>query len=115
MEMPVEETKNLIAVHNLTERNLIDMGKLGGAPAPSIAIVKAENGHSKFGPISLVYGKDTIDPQRSSKNKVYGSDAWTPTAPRVDYELDYDGVLRLEDQIVTVGTVLFDTYPTLCH
>lgn len=88
MEKPVEETRDLIAVHNLTERNLIDIGALGGAPAPSIAIVKAKAGHSKYGPISLVYGKDTIDPRKNSKNKVYGSDAWTPTAPKMGYQLD---------------------------
>ena len=38
---PVERTKDLVAVHNLTEQNLRDAMKLGGLPMPSIAVVKA--------------------------------------------------------------------------
>ena len=53
---------------------------------PSIAIVKAKDGHGKFGEISLVFGKDTIDPEIMRSNKVYSGDAWTPTYPRVEYK-----------------------------
>lgn len=45
LKAPVEETKNLLALHNLTEKNLLDAAKLGGLPMPSIAIVKADKGH----------------------------------------------------------------------
>ena len=38
---PVEQTRDLVAVHNLTEQNLRDAFYLGGLPMPSIAIVKA--------------------------------------------------------------------------
>ena len=38
---PVERTKDLVAVHNLTEQNLRDAFYLGGLPMPSIAVVKA--------------------------------------------------------------------------
>ncbi len=82
ISLPVEETKDLIALHNMTEKNLRDALELGGLPMPSIAVVKAEQGHAKFGPISLVLSKNTIDPKVSAKNKVYGGDAWTPTAQR---------------------------------
>ena len=78
LKSPVEETKDLVAVHNLTEKNLLDSLKLGGLPSPSIAIVRAESGHSKYGPISLVFDKRSIDPA-IKENKVYGGDAWTPT------------------------------------
>lgn len=87
MKQPVEETKNLIAVHNLTEEKLANSIGLGGFPSPSIAIVKADTGHSKYGPISLLFNKKTIDP-KNKKNKVYGSDAWTPTAPKIEYRVD---------------------------
>ena len=88
---PVEETRDLIAVHNLTEENLESSLNLGGLPSPSIAIVKAEQGHSKYGPISIVFDKSTIDPQADSRNKIYGSDAWTPNSKRagdLEYELN---------------------------
>lgn len=45
LKAPVEETKNLLVLHNLTEKNLLDAAKLGGLPMPSIAIVKADEGH----------------------------------------------------------------------
>lgn len=85
---PVEETRDLIAVHNLTEENLESSLDIGGLPSPSIAIIKAEQGHSKYGPISIVFDKSTIDPQADSRNKIYGSDAWTPTVPRVEYQVN---------------------------
>ena len=59
---------------------------LGGLPMPSIAIIKAADGHSEYGDVSLVFGKDTIDPKKSARNKVYGGDAWTPTFPKIDYK-----------------------------
>lgn len=70
MRKPVEETKDLIAVHNTSESKLESTLKLGGFPMPSIAIVKAEQGHSEFGDISVVFGKDTIDPKFIKSNEV---------------------------------------------
>ena len=84
----VEETKELVAVHNIHELDLIKSLQLGGLPMPSIAIIKASNGHSEYGDISLVFGKDTIDPQLFKSNKVYGGDAWTPTYPTVEYKVN---------------------------
>lgn len=82
-----EQTKNLIAVHNLTESKLRKTLKLSGFPMPSIAISRADQGHSDFGDISLVFDKNTIDP-KNKKNKVFSADAWTPVVPRIDYEAD---------------------------
>lgn len=81
LKSPVEETKDLIAVHNLSEENLQKLLKLGGLPAPSIAIARAEFGYSAYGPISLVFDKNSIDPEANDKNRVYGADAWTPVVP----------------------------------
>lgn len=97
MKSYVEETKNLLALHNLTEKNLLDAAKLGGLPMPSIAIVKADAGHGEYGDISFVFSKDTIDPQRSRANKVYGYDAWTPTAPQVEYEVNEKAASKIRD------------------
>lgn len=99
MELPVEETKDLVAVHGMTANNLRGALKLGGLPMPSIAVVKANAGHNRYGEISLVFDKSTIDPQADSRNKVYGADAWTPTAPRVDYPVDQRGAAAFEDRI----------------
>lgn len=98
METPVEETDKLIAVHNKDESSIMSALKLGGLPMPSIAVVKASEGHSKYGPISLVFNKATIDPQADSRNKVYGGDAWTPTSPRLEYEVNSDAEKRLRSK-----------------
>ncbi len=85
LRAPVEETKDLIAVHNATEKNVRGLLGLGGLPMPSIAIIKAAQGHNDYGPYSLVFDKTTIDPQANTDNKVYGGDAWTPIAPQIEY------------------------------
>ena len=86
----VDGQKKLVAVHNLTEQNLREALQLGGMPSPSIAVVKAREGHTKYGPVSLVFGSDTIDPMVDKANRVYGADAWTPTRPGVEYEVHAD-------------------------
>lgn len=94
----VEETKDLIAVHNLNADKLMKSLALGGMPMPSIAIAKAEGGHENFGDISLVFDKSTIDPQASSANKVYSGDAWTPTYPSVEYKVNDAVERRVRDK-----------------
>lgn len=98
METPVEETKDLVALHNVSEQGLLGAIDLGGLPSPSIAITKSEMGHTKYGPISLVFSKDTIDPQLFRSNKVYGSDAWTPTAPAVEYPVNSKKLTAVEQE-----------------
>ena len=88
MREPVEYTKNLVALHNLTEDKLAKTLELGGFPMPSIAITKADIPHTNFGDITLVFGRETVDPKANKKNVVYSADAWTPTFPRTEYEED---------------------------
>ena len=99
----VNESKELVAVHNLTEENLREALDLGGMPSPSIAVVKARNGHSKYGPISLVFGPDSIDPQANRANRVYGSDAWTPTRPNVEYKVNADQAMKLNTELAQLS------------
>ena len=92
VKQPIEETKDLIAIHNTTEEKLLSALELGGLPSPSIAIMKAENtrGNNDFGNISLVFDKSTIDPQADTANKVYSSDAYTPITVRAEHKLNED-------------------------
>lgn len=99
LRKPVEQVRDLVAVHGLTEQNLRGALALGGLPMPSIAVVKAAQGHSKYGPISIVFGRESIDPQADSRNKIYGGDAYTPTAPAVEYPVNYDRMRAVENRI----------------
>lgn len=98
---PVEETKDLIALHNVREDKLMDALRLGGLPSPSIAITKSDIVHDNYGSITMILSKDSIDPQADSRNKVYGSDAWTPTSSnaRTEYEVKYDKMRNFEAKI----------------
>lgn len=91
----VEETRDLLAVHNLTEENMRNAMELGGLAMPSIAVIKAEQGHSMYGTISVLFNKNTIDPQANRDNEVYGSDAWTPVFPQIAYEVDEEVESRI--------------------
>ena len=99
----VDTQKDLVAVHNLTEQNLQEALELGGMPSPSIAVVKAQEGHTKYGPISLVFGSETIDPMANSANRIYGSDAWTPTRPNVEYEVKADKARELNTYLAQLS------------
>lgn len=92
LKEPVEETRDLIAVHNISESNLLKSLELGGFPMPSIAIMKAQqaDANADYGNTSVVFYRDTVDPQLNSLNKVYGGDAWTPRFPSIEYEINYD-------------------------
>lgn len=100
---PVEQVRDLVAVHGLTEQNLRGALALGGLPMPSIAVVKAAQGHSKYGPISIVFGRESIDPQADSRNKIYGGDAYTPTAPAVEYPVNYDRMRAVENRLARLS------------
>lgn len=97
----VEETADLIAVHNIHEDDLIKTLKLGGFAMPSLAVMKAENAdaNENYGEDSVVFDKNTIDPKKNSANKVYSGDAWTPTFPKIDVELDSDKAWEVYDKI----------------
>ena len=99
MSEPVEQTRDLLALHNLTEDKLRSTLQLGGFPMPSIAVIRDQMQHDNYGDITMVFSKDTIDPQADSRNRVYGGDAWTPTAPRVDYPIDYQVQRAFEDLV----------------
>lgn len=94
----VEETPHLIAVHNLSEKNLVRAIELGGFPMPSLAIVKDSQGHDEFGDISALFRRETIDPASDRRNRVYGGDAWTPVFPRVEYKADSKVEKRVRDK-----------------
>ena len=92
-----ETVGNLVALHNLKESDIKGTLELGGFPMPSIAIVKADEGHSDYGEYSAVFNKDTIDPRKAKANKVYGGDAWTPTFPQIEYKVNENVQRRISD------------------
>ena len=104
----IEETKNLVALHNLSEEKLLKVLQLGGFPMPSIAITKADIPHEGYGNITVIFGKDTISPT-DRRNKVYPRDAWTPTMPTVDVKFDTQEV-RATIKTLSDSVSYFDNF-----
>lgn len=106
MSSPAERTKDFVALHN-KDWNVIRDAALnwGGIPSPSIAIVDAQEGHTEYGDTSVVYPRKTIDPETDSRNKVYGGDAWTPTAANaiVEREVNYEASGAAEQEIAQLA------------
>ena len=98
----MEQTDKLLAVHNLTEEQLLWCIQNGGFPAPSIAIIRQGMNHDNYGPISVLFYKDTIDPAKS-KNYVYGADAYTPTVQGVAYEVKQKEFNSFSEELRELG------------
>ena len=110
LSKPVEKTKNLVALHNLTQEKLLKSLDVGGLPMPSIAVTKSDIPHDNFGEITLIFGKDTVDPKANKKNVVYSADAWTPTFPQVEYEADINVESRINNKINDLKTRVDDIF-----
>ena len=94
----VKFDKNLIAVHNMTADQLDADLNLNGFPSPSVAIIRAGMEHSKYGDVSVLFKRDTIDPKANKQNKVYGGDAWTPTFPSIEVKVNEGKAYELQDK-----------------
>lgn len=105
MDEPVEQTQDLMAIHNLDGKKMDSMLQLGAIPSPSVAIVKASQGHTQYGDYTLVFPRQSIDPQADRRNKVYGADAWTPTAANaiVEREVNYEAGRAAEQKIAQLA------------
>ena len=106
IDEPVEETETLVAMHNMTEEKLRRTLDIGAWPSPSIAVVKAKEGHANYGEYSAVFPRETIDPQADSKNKVYGGDAWTPTHDNaiVERGVNYEARRAFDENIKNLSS-----------
>ena len=104
MEAPIEQKKNLIALHNLDETKLLKTLKLGGFPMPSIAITKSDIPHTNFGNITVVFGKETVDPKFDRRNTVYSADAWTPLFPRIEYEANEKAASKIRNRYYALSS-----------
>lgn len=121
LSSPIEETRDLLVLHNISERKLLKQLELDGFPMPSLAVTNLP--HTNFGSISILFDKDTIDPKKNKKNKTYSADAWTPTFPRIEYETDraversfidaIEGLIDNDHYRGEIGTFLYDAEDVL--
>lgn len=97
----VEAGKEMIVHHNISPQKLARVEQVGGMPVPSIAVSNVDNPMMNFGDISLIGSKDMAIP--SSKNPVYGFDAYTARAPKIDYQMDAKSAKKLQGMFSDVA------------
>lgn len=78
----VDPDKRLLAIHNSRPETLATADRMGGLPAPSMAVTMPEMGFDSFGNISLIYGPGTIKP--GAKSPVYSGDGYTSRHPPIE-------------------------------
>lgn len=73
----------LSVLHNTRASNLEGMGKLGGIPAPSLAITRESNPFQNYGDVTLIGTREMADPRYSV---VFDGDSYSPRQPKPVYE-----------------------------
>jgi hypothetical protein len=91
----------MIVHHNISPQKLARVEQVGGMPVPSIAVSNVDNPMMNFGDISLIGPKEMAIP--SAKNPVYGFDAYTARAPKIDYEMDAKSAKNLKGMFADVA------------
>ncbi|MBQ0917430.1 hypothetical protein KBW71_03175 [Hydrogenophaga aromaticivorans] len=80
----VQETRNLVAMHNLTAENLLYADSMGGIPVPSIGITKIDTPFNGFGEVTLIAPSSMVDPEQGTP--VFDRDAWTARFPKMNFK-----------------------------
>lgn len=99
MKTPVEETRKMIAWHNINSSNINGVLELGGLAMPSFAIKPSDIGHGTYGDISIIASKDSIDPKVSKSQMIFGGDAWTPMFPDVSIKASEKVAKRIDERL----------------
>jgi DNA polymerase III sliding clamp (beta) subunit (PCNA family) len=71
----------LVAIHNLSERNLSFAEEMGGIAMPSLGIANAEKPYTGFGEITMIGSPDLVDPQLDRTMTVVDADQYSPRYP----------------------------------
>lgn len=93
------DTRNLVAYHNISADGLSKALKLGGLPVPSIAITNKDIEYNNFGDISLVIPKEVVDPKATP---IFSRDAWTQTFPHILKAWREENASELYDKMLPI-------------
>ena len=95
-------SRTLIAQHNTSKEKLLEALDLGALPVPSIAITKYQNPVLKYGDITLLFNKDTINPT-DRRNVTYNSDIYSTRKPEIGIALDKQKLKSFEKMATEKG------------
>lgn len=88
-----EGFKKMLGIHNVRGVAGVRAAiELGGIPRPSLAITKEGTPFHDFGNVSLVAGREMIDPAVDARNVILDADGYTARQPRAEYKVDRAGL-----------------------
>mgnify|MGYP000064125456 CR=1 FL=1 len=96
----------LAIVHNLKLKNLVHADKMGGLPAPSIAVVNQKYPLSGFGEITLIGDTSQFAPEADKANRFYNADVYSPRYPEITYIVDSKAVSNANEALSDDAKVL---------
>ncbi len=111
----------LLGIHNTSAEGILAADRLGGIPAPSIAILRQHGSMAGFGDISLVSNRQMLDPETNPHSRLFDADVYSPRQPRpsrklIDREADkFEAGIRKvipenARQALRVGRDAFNSY-----
>lgn len=97
------DPKNLFIAHNISANGVLHANKLGGLPAPSIAIARADiSDFSNYGEITLLADKSLLDESMPAFN----ADVYSPRQPKAEHKINYKAFNDFINQLDTVNGYL---------
>ncbi len=94
---PLAPKKDLVVLHNLSEAGLAHAHKMGGLPAPSIAVAHEDRPLTGFGEVSLVGHPGMVDPK--AKVPLFDADVYSPRYPRAKHKIDEKAKKKLNTEL----------------
>jgi hypothetical protein len=91
---PVDKT--LIALHNLNQSSIEFADRLGGLPVPSIAVTKAGMPFDRYGDVTLIAKKETIDPKYM---KIFNADIYSGRSPSIEHDIQRPAAKDFRDKL----------------
>ena len=95
--------KTMVGVHNISQDKLLKAIKQGGLANPSVAVIDAsKQQHEGYGEISLVMPSSKIAKRTGRNAGTWQGDAWTPTYPQVERQMDSKGSEKASSDVMSV-------------
>ncbi len=98
-----EEAPALLATHSTSVEGLQAALDLGGIPAPSVAITKAEGVPKYYGKVAMLFDTETVDPLKNPEHLLVAGDGYTVTQPRQQVKVIPEKARALDARLARWG------------
>ena len=93
----------LLATHSTSVEGLQAALDLGGIPAPSVAITRAEGVPKFYGKVAMLFDTETVDPIKNPEHLLVAGDGYTVTQPRQQVKVIPEKARALDARLARWG------------